>query len=103
MIGYTRKPVVGFYVVEKSRVKKDKNGDKTIIHQGNHEASSKQMEHAVLIGILDTVIPILEETDMLLDIVVDGDLDSNRTLRGVKCVNKIFPDLKHLTRNIQKN
>ncbi|PKY25813.1 hypothetical protein RhiirB3_440910 [Rhizophagus irregularis] len=60
------------------------------------------MEHAVLIRILDIVILILEETEMLLDIVVDGDLDSNRTLRGVKCVNKIFPDLKHLTRNIQK-
>ncbi|CAB4475362.1 unnamed protein product [Rhizophagus irregularis] len=100
--GYTRKPVVGYFVVEKSRVKKDKNGNKTTVHQGNHEASSKQMEHAVLIGILEIVVPILEETDMLLDIVVDGDLDSNKTLRGVKCVNKIFPDLKHLTRNIRK-
>ena len=102
MIGYTRKPVVGYFVVEKSRVKKDKDGNKITIYQGNHEASSKQMEHVVLIGILEIVVPILEETDMLLDIVVDGDLDSNRTLRGVKCVNKIFPDLKHLTRNIRK-
>ena len=60
------------------------------------------MEHAVLIGILEKVVPVLEETDMLLDIVVDGDLDSNKNLRGVKCVNKIFPDLKHLTHNIRK-
>jgi hypothetical protein len=60
------------------------------------------MEHAVLIGILEKVIPVLEETDMLLDIVVDGNLDSNKTLREVKCVNKIFPNLKHLTRNIRK-
>ncbi|RIA82538.1 hypothetical protein C1645_835212 [Glomus cerebriforme] len=62
------------------------------IENENHKASSKQMEHAVLIRILNTVISILEETDMLLDIVVDGDLDSNRTLCGVKYVNKIFPD-----------
>jgi hypothetical protein len=39
---------------------------------------------------------------MLLDIVVNGNLDSNKTLREVKCINKIFPDLKHLTRNIRK-
>ncbi|CAB4432332.1 unnamed protein product [Rhizophagus irregularis] len=39
---------------------------------------------------------------MLLDIVVDGDLDNNKTLREVKCVNQIFPDLKHLTYNIRK-
>ncbi|RGB23835.1 hypothetical protein C1646_773936 [Rhizophagus diaphanus] len=82
--GYTCKPVVGYFVVEKSHVKKDKNGNKTTVHQGNHEASSKQMEHAVLIGILEIVVPILEETDMLLDIVVDGDLDSNKTLRENK-------------------
>ncbi|PKB98403.1 hypothetical protein RhiirA5_431422 [Rhizophagus irregularis] len=100
--GYTRKPVVGFFVVEKSHVKKDKNGNKTIMHQGNHEASSKQMEHAVLIGILEKVVPVLEETGMLLDIVVDGDFDSNKTLHGVKCVNQIFSDLKHLTCNIRK-
>ncbi|RIA79877.1 hypothetical protein C1645_745629 [Glomus cerebriforme] len=100
--GYTHKPIVGYFVVEKSHIKKDKNGNKITIHQGNHEASSKQMEHAVLIEILEIVVPILEETDMLLDIVVDGDLDSNKTLRGVKCVNKIFSDLKHLTRNIRK-
>ena len=60
------------------------------------------MEHAVLIGILEIVIPVLKENNMLLDIVVDGDLDSNKTLREVKCVNKIFLDLKRLTRNIRK-
>jgi hypothetical protein len=58
--------------------------------------------NTVLIGILELVIPILEETDMLLDIVIDGDLDSNKTLCGVKCVNKIFPDFKYLTYNIRK-
>ncbi|RIA83055.1 hypothetical protein C1645_743352 [Glomus cerebriforme] len=42
--GYTRKPVVGFYVVEKSRIKKEKNGNETVIHQGNHEAT-KKWEH----------------------------------------------------------
>ncbi|GBC01230.1 hypothetical protein RclHR1_04100006 [Rhizophagus clarus] len=47
----------------------------------NHKANSKQIEHAVLIRILEKVVPILEETDMLLDIVVDEDLDSNKTLR----------------------
>ncbi|CAG8737380.1 2840_t:CDS:2, partial [Funneliformis caledonium] len=63
----------------------------------NNEASSKQMEHAVLISILEIMEPVLEENDILLDIIVDGDLDSNKTLRRVKCINKIFSDLKHLT------
>ncbi|GES74897.1 DNA helicase RecQ [Rhizophagus clarus] len=69
----------------------------------NHKANSKQIEHAVLIRILEKVVPILEETDMLLDIVVDEDLDSNKTLREVKCVNKIFPDFKHLTQSNEKD
>nr|CAG8528467.1 14941_t:CDS:2 [Entrophospora candida] len=43
---------------------------------------SKQMEHAILIAILNKITPILDQHDMLLDICVDGDLDSNKTLRG---------------------
>ena len=69
-IGYTQKPVVGFYVIEKSHTKKDKNGNEAVIYQKNHEASSKQIEHAVLIGILEMVVLILKESDMLLDIIV---------------------------------
>jgi len=40
------------------------------------------MEHAILIAILNKITPILDQHDMLLDICVDGDLDSNKTLRG---------------------
>ncbi|RIB11728.1 hypothetical protein C2G38_2202706 [Gigaspora rosea] len=38
------------------------------------------MEHAILIAIIDKIIPILEEYDIVLDIAIDSDLDSNKTL-----------------------
>ncbi|CAJ0824998.1 4075_t:CDS:2 [Entrophospora sp. SA101] len=56
---YNYKPVIAYHVVEKTR-----------------------MEHAILIAILNKITPILDQHDMLLDICVDGDLDSNKTLRG---------------------
>ncbi|GES99408.1 hypothetical protein GLOIN_2v1787651 [Rhizophagus clarus] len=49
------------------RVKKDENGNETMIRQENL---------AVLIGILEVVV--------LLDIVIDGGLDNNKTLRREK-------------------
>jgi hypothetical protein len=60
------------------------------------------MEHAILIAIINKITPILDQHDMLLDICVDGDLDSNKTLRGERQVNKVFGDLKHITKNIRK-
>ena len=61
------------------------------------------MEHAILIGVIGKLTPILEKYDMLLNITIDGDLDSNKTLGNVAVVNQIFADLKHVTKNIRKN
>jgi len=40
---------------------------------------------------------------MLINVTIDGDLDSNKTLRNIGAVNQIFADLKHVTKNICKN
>ena len=54
----------------------ESSGDSKTLHQGNFDKSSKQMEHAILIAIINKITPILDQHDMLLDICVDGDLDS---------------------------
>ena len=69
----------------------------------NFNLSSRQMEHAILISLLGKLTPVLEEYDMLLNVTIDGDLDSNKTLGKVAVVNQIFADLKHVTKNIRKN
>lgn len=61
------------------------------------------MEHAILIAIIEKLTPILEEQDLLLNVTIDDDLDSNKTLGNVGIVNQIFADLKHITKNIRKN
>ena len=71
------------------------------VHQGNFDKSSRQMEHAILIEILNQISPPLEEVDLHLEVCIDGDFDSNKTLTHVPIVTKIFADLKHLTRNIR--
>ncbi|CAG8687197.1 8077_t:CDS:10, partial [Funneliformis caledonium] len=81
--------VVAFYVVEKSHIitKKGKVGasadEKIIVQKGNFDTSSHQMKHAILIALLEKITPILEESDLLLEVCVDGDLDSNKTLANV--------------------
>ncbi|CAB5353409.1 unnamed protein product [Rhizophagus irregularis] len=47
------------------------------------------------------ITPILEEFDLLLDIGIDGDLESNKTLGTVAIVNQIFADLKHVAKLIR--
>ncbi|CAG8632612.1 5883_t:CDS:2 [Funneliformis mosseae] len=61
------------------------------------------MKYAILISIFGKLTPILEEHDMLINVTIDGDLDSNKTLRNVAIVNQIFADLKHEKniRNVQ--
>ncbi|CAB4422451.1 unnamed protein product [Rhizophagus irregularis] len=100
--GYSYKPIIAFHVVEKSR-KIKKNGEEMIIRKGNFDSSSRQMEHAILIALIEKLTPILEEQDILLNVTIDGDLDSNKTLGNVGIVNQIFADLKHVTKNIRKN
>jgi hypothetical protein len=101
--GSPEKPVVAFHTIEKIRVKEGSGGVQTITRKGNFNQSSRQMEHAILIDLLDQVIPVLEESDIMLDVTVDGDLDTNKTLTNVSVVHQVFADLKHLTRNIRKN
>ncbi|RHZ83721.1 hypothetical protein Glove_88g115 [Diversispora epigaea] len=81
----------------------DKNGNERIIRKGNFDSSSRQMEHAILIALIGKLTSILEEHDILLNITIDRDLDSNKTLGNIGIVNQIFADLKHLTKNIRKN
>ncbi|CAH1768567.1 5100_t:CDS:2, partial [Entrophospora sp. SA101] len=93
--GYLYKPIIAFHVVEKPRKMKMENGKEVIVQEGNFELSSCQMEHAILIALIEKLTPILEEEDVLLNVTIDGDLDSNKTLGNVGIVNQIFPDLKH--------
>lgn len=107
ILGYGHKAIIAFHVVEKSRVavKKGKDGseEKVVIRQGNFDASSRQMEHAILIALLEQIIPVLEASNLLLEVCVDGDLDSNKTLANVSVVTEIYADLKHVSKNIRKN
>ncbi|RIB12628.1 hypothetical protein C2G38_2200120 [Gigaspora rosea] len=50
--------------------------------------------------IFQETIPV--ERDFVLEIVVNGDLDTNKTLSNVLIVNRIYADLKHLSKNIRK-
>ncbi|CAG8642735.1 6542_t:CDS:10 [Gigaspora margarita] len=101
---YSHKPIVAFHTVEKTRFAKDsKLGFTKIIHQGNSDKSSRQMEHAILIEVLNQISPLLEEASLHLEICIDGDLDSNKTLANVPIVSNIYADLKHLTKNIRNS
>jgi hypothetical protein len=75
--------VIAFHVVEKSHHIKNKVGKDAIIKEGNFDLSSRQMEHVILISILGKLTPVLEEHDMLINVTIDGDLDSNKTLRNI--------------------
>ncbi|CAG8770802.1 15565_t:CDS:10, partial [Gigaspora margarita] len=44
----------------------------------------------------------IKTNDFLIDICVDGDLDTNKTLSRISIVNQIFADLKHVVKNIRK-
>ncbi|CAB4410951.1 unnamed protein product [Rhizophagus irregularis] len=106
--GYGHKAVVAFHVVEKSRIitrkgKDSASEEKVVLRKGNFEASSRQMEHAILIALLEKITPILEESDLLLEVCIDGDLNSNKTLTNVPIISEIYADLKHASKNIQKN
>lgn len=80
---------------------KNKDGKEYEVFHGNHEQSSRQMEHAILLRIIEKITPVLEEAEVLLDICVDGDLNSNKTLNNIPCVSKVYADLKHVGKNIR--
>uniref|UniRef100_U9TP61 DNA 3'-5' helicase n=1 Tax=Rhizophagus irregularis (strain DAOM 181602 / DAOM 197198 / MUCL 43194) TaxID=747089 RepID=U9TP61_RHIID len=102
--GYNYQPVIGFYTVENSRViRKSENDSSAIIYKGNFDGTSRKMEHAILLALLNDIMPILEQTDFTLHVCVDGDLETNRTLACIPAVSRIFADLKHVSKNIRKN
>ncbi|CAH1767797.1 839_t:CDS:2 [Entrophospora sp. SA101] len=98
---YDHKPVIAFSTAEKPRQLKNKDGKEYEVFHGNHEQSSRQMEHAILLRIIEKISPVLEEAEVLLDICVDGDLNSNKTLNNIPCVSKVYADLKHVGKNIR--
>ncbi len=61
------------------------------------------MEYAILLTLLNDIMPILEETDFTLHVCVNNDLETNRTLACIPAVSCIFADLKYINKNIRKN
>jgi hypothetical protein len=53
------------------------------------------MEHAILIDIVEKITTILEEYNIKLNVGVDGDLTTNKTLALLNIVNQIFANLKY--------
>ncbi|CAB4422880.1 unnamed protein product [Rhizophagus irregularis] len=93
--GYEHRPILAFHVVEKKREYQNQKGNAVIIQKGNYDKSSQQMEHAILIAIVEKITTIIEEYNIKLNVGVDGDLTTNKTLGLLNIVNQIFADLKH--------
>ncbi|CAG8548196.1 17214_t:CDS:10 [Funneliformis caledonium] len=91
----------GELILQKELLAKDQE-ESQIIYKGNFDKSFRQIEHAILIEILEKIQPSLDKYDLMLDISVDEDLNSNKTLSNVRSVNKIYGDLKHIGKNIRK-
>ncbi|RIA85471.1 hypothetical protein C1645_830748 [Glomus cerebriforme] len=72
---YGHKAIIAFHVVEKSWV---------AVKKGKDESEKKKQ-----------IIPVLEVSDLLLEVCIDRDLDSNKTLANVSVVMEIYADLKH--------
>ena len=96
--------MIEFHTVENSRLMWSKNDNTlVIIYKGNFDEISKQIEYAILLILLNDIMPILEETDIILHICVDSDFETNQTLVCIPIVSHIFVDLKHISKNIWKN
>ncbi len=94
-LSYGHRPVLAYHVVEKKHEYKTKDGKIITIQEGNYDSSSQQMEHAILIAVIEKVLIVLEKYNIKLNVRVDGDLSTNRTLALLNVVNQIFADLKH--------
>eukprot|EP00160_Parvularia_atlantis_P008619 Unigene1788_Nuclearia_a/m.5565 Unigene1788_Nuclearia_a/g.5565 ORF Unigene1788_Nuclearia_a/g.5565 Unigene1788_Nuclearia_a/m.5565 type:complete len:155 (-) Unigene1788_Nuclearia_a:1259-1723(-) len=57
------------------------------------------MEHTVLMQVLEQVGPVLTANGLKLGVVVDGDLETNNTLRSSSLVGRVFLDLPHKLKN----
>ena len=94
-----RNPVIARHVVFKHRVTKTGK----VLRNGNHAGTSSTMEHACLKAIFDSIQEVLIAEGMTLEIVVDGDLSTNATLRGNPLVSSIAVDLAHRKKRIPKH
>ncbi|CAG8810869.1 22669_t:CDS:2, partial [Gigaspora margarita] len=54
-----------------------------------------QAKYANLINIISKITPTFCEYNIVLNVGVDGDLSTNKTLAEEKIIHKIFADLKH--------
>lgn len=90
-------------LTRKSRREKDgsygTSEEKVVIQIGNFDASLHQMEHTILIVLLEQITSILEESYHLLEVCIDGDLDSNKTLPILPLIQKLL----HLNAIMAKN
>lgn len=96
--GYDKRPILAQGVTEKAR----RSSSGQVLRAGNHDGSSKTMEHAILVQIMTVVSAVVVQHGLKLDIVIDGDLDCRRLLRKYDCVNKIALDLSHKLKNFKK-
>ncbi|CAG8610800.1 11621_t:CDS:10, partial [Funneliformis caledonium] len=99
--GYGHRPVLAYHVVEKKCEYETKDGKRVTIQEGNYDSSSQQMEYIILIAIIEKISTILEKYNIKLNVSVDGDLSTNKTLALLNVVNQIFADLKHKAKIMQ--
>ncbi|CAI2182411.1 217_t:CDS:2, partial [Funneliformis geosporum] len=80
-IGYNDQPMIGFHTVENCRSIRSKDNNTSItIQKENFDGTSRQMEHAILLELLNDIVP----------------------LASIPAVNRIFADLKHIKAHIQE-
>ncbi|CAG8632308.1 34217_t:CDS:2 [Gigaspora margarita] len=80
------------------------NQNKEALAIGNaNQASGEFICQEMPPEVLNQISPPLEENNLYLDVCVDGNLDSNKTLAHVHIVSKILADLKHLMKNIRNS
>ncbi|CAG8700393.1 160_t:CDS:2, partial [Funneliformis caledonium] len=63
------------------------DGKCVTIQEGNYDSSSQQMEYAILIAIIKKILTILEKYNIKLNVGVDRDLSTNKTLALLNVVN----------------
>ena len=89
-------------IIAEHAVWKEREQKGEIVRQGNHTATSSQMEHALLIVLLNMVRGRLIEEGLRVDVVVDGDLSTNATLVRDSLIASVHVDLAHRKKRIPK-
>ncbi len=59
------------------------------------------MKHAILIAIINKITLIIKRNDIILDIKINRDLNSNKTFATQKIVYKIFTNFKYKAKLIK--